>query len=368
VAWHRIDYDGLWSSDKLNRCSDDAQADYVWVYGIADAHGCFELTNLHVVRGRVAAIRKGLSLERLERDFEEYRTNGLCFTWQEARKRYGYWVGCESRLPAPSTRSRYTRSTPPPPNEQLDEYVRSFGGTVPQPVEPQPKGEPAAQPRPVSQPREASLDVVATASRLDRDNGNGTGTGTEREPTHTPSRPTAEVNTPGPQPFELHSEGERFPEPQTENQPCEAKRTLSHAKGQESRPDPKLLVEIYEQERGSLPAVKVLSDERLSKCRARLLNHAKDQEKFLADFRAAVRHAGELRWPGWRPSFDWFVANDTNYAKVWEGNYDNWQQSSVATAKSRDFATTDTVLDDFRTGAGRMAPHLVTDALAKRPA
>jgi hypothetical protein len=34
MAWHRIDYDGLWSSDKLSRCSVEAQADYEWVYGI----------------------------------------------------------------------------------------------------------------------------------------------------------------------------------------------------------------------------------------------------------------------------------------------------------------------------------------------
>jgi hypothetical protein len=48
MAWHKIDYDGLWSSDKLSRCSDEAQADYAWCYGIADAWGCFELSNMRV--------------------------------------------------------------------------------------------------------------------------------------------------------------------------------------------------------------------------------------------------------------------------------------------------------------------------------
>lgn len=99
VAWHKIDYDGLWSSDKLSRCGDEAQADYSWVYGIADAWGCFELSNLRVVLGRVAPIRKKLSLDRLQQDFNEYRTNGLCFIWEVAGKRYGYWTGCEVSCP-----------------------------------------------------------------------------------------------------------------------------------------------------------------------------------------------------------------------------------------------------------------------------
>jgi uncharacterized protein YdaU (DUF1376 family) len=86
----------------------------------------------------------------------------------------------------------------------------------------------------------------------------------------------------------------------------------------------RIMFEIFEQERGSLPGVRELTPDRLSKSRTRLLNHKADQQKFLAEFRAAVRKAGQLRWPEWRPDFDWFLGNDSNYLKVLEGKYDNW--------------------------------------------
>ncbi len=99
----------------------------------------------------------------------------------------------------------------------------------------------------------------------------------------------------------------------------------------EKKPASKLLLEIYEQERGPLPAVKVESRERLSKARTLLLSRIHDQEKFLADFRAAVQKASQIAWPTWRPTFDWFVANGTNYAKVLEGNYDKWTSGNGGT-------------------------------------
>ena len=318
MAWHKIDYDGLWSSDKLSRCSDEAQSDYAWIYGIADVWGCFELTNMRVVLGRVAPIRKKLSLERLESDFREYHANGLCFIWDLASKKYGYWTGCEVRLPPISVRSRYARSTPAPPKERFGEYLRTFGEAVLQITELQPEGEQPAQPQSESQPIEASLDVVKTGSRPDRDNGSGSGTGsgTEREPTHTPSRPAAEASERGAQPDEFQFEGEQPAQPQLE----------SH-RGENSRSEPKqrALLEIYEQERGPLPAVRTETSERVSKCRRRLLSHTDGQEKFLAEFRAAVRKASQINWPAWRPSFDWFIANDTNLVKVLEGHYDQWR-------------------------------------------
>lgn len=329
MAWHRIDYDGIWSSSKLSQCSDEAQGDYVWIWGIADAHGCFELTNMRSILGRVGPNRTDLSVERLERHFEEYRNSGLCFTWSEGGKRYGYWVGCEKRLPPISTRNRYTRNTPEPPKEQLDRYVRSFGG--PQPAELQPEGEQPAQPQLESQRREASLDVVATESRPYRDNSNGTVTETERQQTHTSSRPSAEVRAPGPVPQPI--------EPTKESQEGQPEQ-LELGQSREEKPRARVLLEIYEQERGPLPAVKAETPERLSKCHKRLLSHAKSQEQFLADFRAAVRRASQITWPQWQPSFDWFVESDTNYLKVLEGNYDRWngidrrnQRSSGAVPK-----------------------------------
>jgi len=67
-----IDFDALWASDKLASCAEWAQSEYAWLYGLADASGSFEMTNLRVIWGRVAAIRKNLTLERLQEIFDEF--------------------------------------------------------------------------------------------------------------------------------------------------------------------------------------------------------------------------------------------------------------------------------------------------------
>src|SRR5713101_5012521 len=112
-----LDFDALWSSDKLAACAPWAQAEYAWLYGLADGNGSFELTNLRVIWGRVAAIRKNLSLERLEQIFEEFRANGLLFVWEENGKTYGHWTNSDlpGRLPPPSWRQRLERLAPPVP-------------------------------------------------------------------------------------------------------------------------------------------------------------------------------------------------------------------------------------------------------------
>src|SRR4029077_1650008 len=40
-----LDFDAMWGSDKLAACAPWAQAEYAWLYGLADASGCFEVTN-----------------------------------------------------------------------------------------------------------------------------------------------------------------------------------------------------------------------------------------------------------------------------------------------------------------------------------
>src|SRR6266481_934554 len=81
-----LDFDAMWGSDKLAACAAWAQAEYAWMYGLADASGCFELTNLRVIWGRIAAIRRNLSLERLEQIFLEFHNKGLLFAWEENGK------------------------------------------------------------------------------------------------------------------------------------------------------------------------------------------------------------------------------------------------------------------------------------------
>jgi len=123
-----IDFDAMWGSDKLAACAAWAQGEYAWLYGLADASGCFELTNLRVIWGRVAAIRANLTIERLEQVFAEFQDKGLLFVWEHEGKRYAHWTGSDvpGRLPPPSWRMRLERFAPPVPKQQLAEYMARF--------------------------------------------------------------------------------------------------------------------------------------------------------------------------------------------------------------------------------------------------
>jgi hypothetical protein len=123
-----IDFDAMWGSDKLAACAAWAQGEYAWLYGLADASGCFELTNLRVIWGRVAAIRGNLTIERLEQVFAEFQDKGLLFVWEHEGKRYAHWTGSDvpGRLPPPSWRMRLEKFAPPVPKQQLAEYMARF--------------------------------------------------------------------------------------------------------------------------------------------------------------------------------------------------------------------------------------------------
>lgn len=123
-----LDFDAMWGSDKLASCAAWAQAEYAWLYGLADASGCFEITNLRVIWGRVAAIRGNLTLERLEQVFAEFQDKGLLFVWEHEGKRYAHWTGSDvpGRLPPPSWRMRLERFAPPVPKQQLAQYMARF--------------------------------------------------------------------------------------------------------------------------------------------------------------------------------------------------------------------------------------------------
>ena len=123
-----IDFDAMWGSDKLAACAPWAQAEYAWLYGLADASGCFELTNLRVIWGRVAAIRWNFTIERLEQVFAEFQDKGLLFVWEHEGKRYAHWTGSDvpGRLPPPSWRMRLEKFAPPVPKQQLAEYMSRF--------------------------------------------------------------------------------------------------------------------------------------------------------------------------------------------------------------------------------------------------
>ena len=120
-----IDFDAMWASDKIAACAEWAQAEYAWLYGMADCAGCFELTNLRVIWGRVAAIRRSFSIERLEQVLNEFQDKGLLFVWKESGKRYGHWTGSDvpGRLPPPSWRNRLERLAPAVPRDLFGKYV-----------------------------------------------------------------------------------------------------------------------------------------------------------------------------------------------------------------------------------------------------
>jgi hypothetical protein len=123
-----IDFDAMWGSDKLAACAVWAQGEYAWLYGLADASGCFEITNLRVIWGRFAAIRGNLTIERLEQVFAEFQDKGLLFVWEHEGKRYAHWTGSDvpGRLPPPSWRMRLEKFAPPVPKQRLTEYMAKF--------------------------------------------------------------------------------------------------------------------------------------------------------------------------------------------------------------------------------------------------
>jgi len=126
---HLLQFEAMWASDKLAACAPWAQAEYAWVYGLADVNGSFELTNLRVLWGKVAANRKELSIERLEQVFDEFVTQGLLFVWERDGKKFGHWTGSDQpgRLLPPALRKRYRAVAPLVPKTELRAYLKSFG-------------------------------------------------------------------------------------------------------------------------------------------------------------------------------------------------------------------------------------------------
>jgi hypothetical protein len=119
-----IDYDAIWTSDKLALCKETFRHEYLWLYGLADANGCFEI-NLNAIRSRVAVLRPKLGCARLQNIFDEFEAHGLLFIWASNRKRYGFWTNSDrpGRLPPTKERHRYKRFAPDIPKEGLTEYL-----------------------------------------------------------------------------------------------------------------------------------------------------------------------------------------------------------------------------------------------------
>jgi hypothetical protein len=346
-----IDFDAMWASDKLAACAEWAQTEYAWLYGLADCAGCFELTNLRVIWGRVSAIRRNFSLERLEQVFDEFHARGLLFIWTECGKRYGHWTGSDvpGRLPPPSWRNRLERLAPPVPREQLAEYVAahsagvraraSSGSFANMPIRGpaagaplQPRLEPApAQGLDLDQEGKGEVEthtpVLESAGKVCEEPQRRSETAEQNAKTCLERTTPSEIGfclprSPSAGKLTLNESDESNSQRQIQNfqTPGFGETGLHEA-------NVTALSDIWEQERGTLPELRALTPERVARCRERL-SHSRDRARFLADFRVAVRRAAATPFlcgagpAGWRANFDWVVANDTNYVKVLEGRYD----------------------------------------------
>jgi hypothetical protein len=321
-----IDFDAMWASDKIASCADWAQAEYAWLYGLADASGCFELTNVRVIWGRVSAIRKNLTLERLEQVFGEFVARGLLFTWEENGKRYGHWTGSDvpGRLPAPSWRARLERLAPPVPAAELAAYTTRYGSrrgsrapvlaTVPATEHP---AELLAA-VPVQRDPSASTRALQTDSLV-----------APKFTAASNSEPQLKLALESPQAqdvdLDLNLDGNQ--EKCTKHTEAGASKHLNapiKQTWQKGIGSPEQLLEIYEAGRGALPAAERLTAERRRQCARRLAAGFT-----AADFALAVRRAAQTPFlagggeRGWRANFDWLIANDTNARRVLEGCYDS---------------------------------------------
>src|SRR5690349_18953904 len=287
-----IDFDALWASDKLAACAEWAQSEYAWLYGLADASGSFEMTNLRVIWGRVAAIRKNLTIERLQEIFDEFIRRGLLFTWEENGERYGHWTGSDvpGRLPAPSWRARLEKLAPPVPRDGLAAYSAAFGGS---------KEGIVAQASASSSPRVAVAQETQAC-----------------EIKH-------ELEETQAQDWDLSLDSEKNSDLERQkvcpgSQHPQEHRILDHR----AEAIPEMLLEIYERERGELPAAGSMTPERRKRCERWLAAGFTTEE-----FAAAVRCAAATPFlagdgdRGWRASFDWLIANRHNVRKVLQGEY-----------------------------------------------
>jgi hypothetical protein len=315
-----IDFDALWASDKLASCAEWAQCEYAWLYGLADASGSFEMGNLRVIWGRVAAIRKNLPLERLGEIFDEFIARGLLFTWEENGKRYGHWTGSDvpGRLPPPSWRMRFEKLAPPVPRQALAAYSAGFGGSREGLVLGANARE-AAVARTVAPTAPAAMDSAPILRTSSQD--------------AQASALKAKVEEAQAQDWDLDLNLDlekevsapqlAMPLQQIQERGGAALQALP------SETAPEELLTIYEAERGALPPAHILTAERRAKCAQWLAAGFT-----AADFRAAVRRAAATPFlagageRGWRASFDWLIADAGNARKVLHGEYAPTQQFS----------------------------------------
>jgi hypothetical protein len=114
--------DSIWRSNKLAKCSMNAQLHYPRLYLLVDDWSCMEI-DLTIIKGIVYPKIPEIAEKHIESYLMEYQKNGLLFIWQDEQNRtYGYFTGDEpGRLPRLS--KRHKRHTPEPPSPHLEAYL-----------------------------------------------------------------------------------------------------------------------------------------------------------------------------------------------------------------------------------------------------
>ena len=331
-----LDFDALWASDKLASCAEWAQSEYAWLYGLADASGSFEITNLRVIWGRVAAIRKNFTLERLQEIFDEFIARGLLFTWEENGKRYGHWTGSDvpGRLPRHSWRMRLEKLAPPVPCEALASYSARFGGSKETMVaeagaglqsDELYDGTPAEISPKFEEGHARFTHEREDAHAQDRDLGLDLDSEKEREKQVCPAPPVFVKASDG--------AGSRMPRQRLDRGSDDSAPQEYHSREVTAEG----LLEIYEAERGELSPAGAMTSERRSRCERWLASGFTP-----AQFRAAVRLAAATPFltgdgsRGWQASFDWLIANRSNARKVFEGEYAPQGRARAGKSRERD--------------------------------
>lgn len=123
-----IDYEAIYTSTRLFDCPEEIRVEYLWIYGLADGSGSFEMTNLRVIHQKLSTIRPHFTLKRLATCLAAFEKAGLLFVWYYSGKKWAHWVGStkKGRLPPPSEKSRHYLVCPQPPKQELDAYNSRF--------------------------------------------------------------------------------------------------------------------------------------------------------------------------------------------------------------------------------------------------
>jgi len=126
-----VNGDKLWKSEKIRHLQPAHQAEYAWLLAFADPNGNFEYDPVIIHSNCYASNRPTISLAQLEAILEDFKKNGLLFTWEERGKIYAHFTGIEETLLPPKRRERY-RTIPvqrkfpdkdEPGDPQVDAYM-----------------------------------------------------------------------------------------------------------------------------------------------------------------------------------------------------------------------------------------------------